>query len=76
MDRSGKEEALAAESRAYVYPRISPDGSQVALDVRDQENDIWIWDFARETLTRLTFDPVLHRHRQNGASPHLPCKRR
>ena len=24
----------------------------------DQENDIWIWDFARETLTRLTFDPA------------------
>jgi len=25
--------------------------------VRDQELDIWTWDFARETLTRLTFDP-------------------
>ena len=24
----------------------------MALDVRDQEDDIWIWDFARETLTR------------------------
>ena len=23
----------------------------------DDERDIWIWDFARETLTRLTFDP-------------------
>jgi Tol biopolymer transport system component len=30
----------------------------VALDVRDQELDIWIWDIARETLTRLTFDPA------------------
>jgi len=29
----------------------------VALDIRDQEIDIWIWDFARETLTRLTFGP-------------------
>ena len=57
VDRDGREEALAAEPRAYVYPRISPDGSQVALDVRDQENDIWIWDFARETLRRLTFAP-------------------
>ncbi len=59
MDRNGREEVLAAEPRAYVYPRISPDGSQVALDVRDQENDIWIWDFARETLRRLTFDPLV-----------------
>ncbi len=57
VDRDGREEALAAEPRAYTYPRISPDGSQVALDVRDQENDIWIWDFGRETLRRLTFGP-------------------
>jgi serine/threonine-protein kinase len=35
---------------------------QVALDVRDQENDIWIWSLARRTLTRLTFDPGLDRY--------------
>ena len=57
VDREGREEALAAEPRAYTYPRISPDGTRLALDVRDQEQDIWIWDFARETLTRLTFNP-------------------
>ena len=57
VDREGREEPLAAEPRTYIYPRISPDGSRVALDVRDQERDIWIWDFARETLTRLTFGP-------------------
>ena len=50
MDRGGKEEAIAAEPRAYSSPRISPEGSQVALGVSDQERDIWIWDFARETL--------------------------
>ena len=57
VDRDGREEALAAEPRAYRYPRISPDGGRVAFSVADQENDIWIWDFARETLTRLTFAP-------------------
>jgi len=56
VDREGREEPLAAEPRAYTYPRISPDGTRVALDIRDQEQDIWIWDFAREMLTRLTFD--------------------
>ena len=30
-------------------PRISPDGTRVALDVRDQENDIWIWGLNRDT---------------------------
>jgi serine/threonine-protein kinase len=29
----------------------------VALDIRDQEGDIWIWDLERETLTKLTTNP-------------------
>ena len=57
VDRQGREEPLKAPPRAYLYPRLSPDGTRVALDVRDQESDIWIWDFAREALTRFTFDP-------------------
>ena len=57
VDRDGREEALAAEPRAYAYPRISPDGGRVAVTIFDQETDIWIWDFARETLTRLTVAP-------------------
>ena len=59
VDRDGREEALAAEPRVYMYPRISPDGGRVALSVADQERDIWIWEFARETLTRFTFTPGL-----------------
>jgi eukaryotic-like serine/threonine-protein kinase len=58
VNRQGKEEAIKAPARTYAYPRLSPDGSRLAIDVRDQENDIWVWDLARETLTRLTFDPT------------------
>ena len=57
VDRSGREEPIAAPPRNYMYPRLSPDGTRVALDIRDQESDIWIWDLARESLTRLTFEP-------------------
>ena len=57
VDRSGNEEPLTAEPRAYVRPRISPNGDRVAVDVYDDGRDIWIWDLARETLTRLTLDP-------------------
>ena len=39
VDRDGRETPLAAEPRAYRFPRISPDGSRVALDVRDQDTD-------------------------------------
>ena len=57
VDRQGREEPLAAPPRRYLYPRLSPDGTRVALDVRDQELDIWIWDLTRGgPLTRFTFD--------------------
>ena len=62
IDRNGRQEPIPAPPRAYVYPRLSPDGTQVAFDVRDQEQDIWIWHFARRTLTRLTFDPGWDRY--------------
>ena len=62
VDRMGREEPLVAPVRAYLYPRLSPDGTRVALDIRDQEKDIWIWDLARDTLTRVTFDPALDQY--------------
>jgi serine/threonine-protein kinase len=62
VDRQGREEPLKTPPRAYWYPRLSPDGTRVALDVRDQESDIWIWDLAREKLTRFTFDPQQDTH--------------
>jgi TolB protein len=34
--------------------RFSPDGQRIALDLRDQQNDIYIWDVARRTLNQLT----------------------
>ena len=58
VDRDGREEPLTAEPRAYLLPRISPDGTKVALEVLDQVSNIWIWDFTRETLTRLSFEPT------------------
>ena len=57
VDRQGREEPINAPPRAYFALRLSPDGTRIALDTRDQENDIWVWNLARQTLTRLTFDP-------------------
>lgn len=56
VDRMGREESLSTPVRNYAYARISPDGTRVALDIRDQEQDIWMWDLARQTLMRFTFD--------------------
>jgi eukaryotic-like serine/threonine-protein kinase len=54
IDREGREQKSGAPSRAYQYPRISPDGTRVAASASDGEQDIWIWDFARQTMSRLT----------------------
>jgi serine/threonine-protein kinase len=60
VTRQGHEDPLAAAPlRAYTMPRLSPDGTRVALDIRDQQLDIWIWDLKRQTLTRLTDAPAL-----------------
>ena len=53
-DRNGREEPIAAPRGAYVYPRLSPNESRLALDERGEEDEILIWDFGGETLTRLS----------------------
>ena len=60
VDREGREEFLAAEPGVYFDPRISPDGSRVALTVVDADNwDVWIYDLGRQMANRLTFDPAV-----------------
>src|SRR5207253_957632 len=61
VDRAGREEPIGVPPRAFGYPRLSPDGMQIALDIRDQENDIWLWSLTRGTLSRLTFDRAFDR---------------
>jgi len=59
VDRQGREEVIEAPPRAYQYPRISPDGTRIAMTVNGEEQDIWIWDIRRRTFTRFTFDSAL-----------------
>jgi len=59
MDRQGREIPIPAPARPYGFPRLSPDGTRVVLYAQDGDQDLWVWDFARSTLTRLTFDPGL-----------------
>jgi serine/threonine-protein kinase len=59
VDRQGRETPIPAPPRYYVYPRLSPDGTRVAVSAGDQEQDLWVWDLGRTTLTRATSDPRL-----------------
>ena len=48
--------AWRADSRSYQEFTLSPDGSRVAVRVADGDNpDVWVYDIARDTSTRLTF---------------------
>jgi serine/threonine protein kinase/Tol biopolymer transport system component len=58
VDRQGREEPMNAPPRPYYYPRLSPDGTRIVVYSGDQDWDLWLWDMARETLTRLTTDPA------------------
>src|SRR5207249_10333457 len=54
LDRKGKTPLLPAPG-LYFSPRLSPDGKRLALSVGSGLNDIWIYEWARDSMTRLTF---------------------
>jgi tRNA A-37 threonylcarbamoyl transferase component Bud32 len=58
IDRNGMTRTVAAPPKFYSSPRLSPDGKLLALQVNENGSpDIWVYEFARNTLTRLTFGP-------------------
>ena len=57
VDRNGREQSLTEIQGAFEGPRLSPDGNRLAITIRGGGNiDVWIYEFARGTLTRFTFD--------------------
>jgi Tol biopolymer transport system component/predicted Ser/Thr protein kinase len=59
IDRSGKLLGTVGLPASFGRPAISPDGNSVATDVRDPQtglSDIWMYDLARETASRFTFN--------------------
>jgi serine/threonine-protein kinase len=60
LDRAGRGEPLPLRPERYGNPRFSPDGRRIAVAVIQPgpalTSDIWTWDIARGTMSRLTFD--------------------
>ena len=56
IDRSGQIEPIDIPARNYIYAQISPDGTRIALNARDETSDIWIYDLRTAALRRLTPD--------------------
>jgi serine/threonine-protein kinase len=55
IDRQGNRTALLDTSRAYGEGSLSPDGQKLAMTIRAANDDIWIYQLNRGTLTRITF---------------------
>jgi serine/threonine-protein kinase len=55
----GVEHVVLAASRDYAFPRLSPDGRQLAIAVGSADRrDVWLFDLASQTMTKLTSDGV------------------
>jgi eukaryotic-like serine/threonine-protein kinase len=58
LDAAGVAAPLAAPPRAYMGPRMSPDGRKVLLTVTGAAEQVWLYDLATAALTQLTFESV------------------
>lgn len=54
--RAGGDHEAQPAARRVRSPLSRTAAAPLAVDSNDQQMDIWIWDLARETLRRLTFD--------------------
>jgi serine/threonine-protein kinase len=60
MRRDGSTEPLRAAPAAYRDEiRFSPDGERLALSVVNQQSDIWVYEWGRDLLSKLTSHPTL-----------------
>jgi serine/threonine-protein kinase len=57
MTHDGKTSPLRTMPSVWSNPHFSPDGQRLAMDILNGNVHVWIYEWARETLTRLTFDP-------------------
>jgi Tol biopolymer transport system component/predicted Ser/Thr protein kinase len=60
IDRSGRQEPIAALDRFVDLPRLSPDGTRLAYRTPAPNCDIWVHDLTRGTTTRLTTEGDNH----------------
>ena len=58
MNRDGQTTPTKMAPANWFNIRFAPDGSRVAMDVRDKGIDIWVHDIERGTLARVTSDPA------------------
>jgi serine/threonine-protein kinase len=58
MDHAGKTTPLRATPSNWFGLAFAPDGRRLAVQIAEGQNDIWVYEWARDALTRLTSDPA------------------
>jgi Tol biopolymer transport system component len=54
VDRDGRAREVTDRKQDFLHPRLSPSADRVAVAVRLAKSDLWVYELARGTLTRLT----------------------
>ena len=57
VDRDGRETPFP-EMRRYGQPRLSPNGTRIAVTIEAKSSDLWALELGRGTLSRLTSEPA------------------
>ena len=60
VDRTGQSVPLPLPPASYLYPRISPDGRYLAVEIEGPNHDLYTYDFARGVLSKITTDGLSH----------------
>ena len=54
VDRDGRTDPLIDLQRPFTALRLSPDGKWLAVTINGANDQVWLYDLARQTLSRLT----------------------
>jgi Tol biopolymer transport system component len=61
VDLQGVVREVFPERRFFLYPRYSPDGRRIAVNLESQGTmDVWVYDIASHTLSRVTTEGMLN----------------
>jgi serine/threonine-protein kinase len=62
LDKTGKQTPIRSTLADWSNLQFSPDGQRLALEISDgRQTDIWLYDWTRDALTRLTLESGEHR---------------
>jgi eukaryotic-like serine/threonine-protein kinase len=60
VDRKGRETPLPLPPASYLYPRLSADGRKMALEIEGPTHDIYVYEFERGVMTKMSLDGLSH----------------